>query len=307
MLGLRTLVYTLLAAVAVPSVSADLIQYPKSSAAQPYDVHSDMPLMSLAAGLTQQTYCPSSNTHDGMDIGGAKLLWHTGDGFFIQRALIYHSDQLGIAVAYQGTNADSLVSALHDVNFPAVPLDWRYRAGAPQDAKVAFGFQNAYIEIVDKVYPKVKEFMEKYNEDRLTVIGHSLGASMALISSVDFNYRIKQGVHNVYLFGLPRTGNQVFADFVDKTFGKHLHWAVNGRDWVPHVPPREFGFQHPSNYIWINPANSTHYKHYPGQENVHGFNSITPEWLSFDDHQGHYFHTQIGANLGHCPATVGQD
>lgn len=29
--------------------------------------------------------------------------------------------------------------------------------------------------------------------------------------------------------------------------------------------------------------------------------------INFDDHEGIYFHTQIGASLGHCPATVGKD
>jgi hypothetical protein len=43
------------------------------------------------------------------------------------------------------------------------------------------------------------------------------------------------------------------------------------------------------------------HRSYPGSDSV-----VIPQ-ASFDDHQGVYFHTQIGAHLGHCPATVGQD
>lgn len=303
-MNLRFLCFAAISLVTAPAV---LARGHKRSHAQPEPVKSDMPLMSLAAGLTQQTYCPDSMQNAGRKVGPAKLLWHTGDGDFIQRALIYHSDEFGIAVAYQGTNIDSLISSSHDVEFPPVDPDWRYRKGLPKGTKFMFGFQDAYIQIADQVLCKVQQYMKEYNETRVTIIGHSLGASMGLISAADFNYRIKEGVNNIYLFGLPRTGNQIFADWADKTFGKKLRWAVNGRDWVVHVPPREFGYQHPSNYIWINPANSTNWKRYPGQENVHGFDTIIPEWLSFDDHQGHYFHTQIGAKLGHCPAVVGKD
>ena len=306
MLSSRFLTLALVSLTAIAGVLARGL--PKSSHAEPVKVESSMPLMSFAAGLTQETYCPSSQIKPGLKIGDAKLLWSTGDGYFIQRALIYHSDKLGIAVAYQGTNLDSLFSSIHNLEFIGVPPDWRYAKGLPEGTKLFYGFQDAYLQIVDKVYPAVQKYMHLYNETRVTVIGHSLGAAMGLVSAADFNYRIGTGVHNIYLYGLPRVGNPIFADWVDKTFGKKLHWAVSGKDWVPHVPPREFGYQHPSNYIWINPANSTNWKRYPGQENVHGFNRIQPDWLSFDDHQGVYFHTQIGAmKEGHCPATFGKD
>ena len=127
---------------------------------------------------------------------------------------------------------------------------------------------------------------------------------MGLLSAVDFNCRLDKGIHRALLFGLPRVGNVAFANYVDHKIGDKLSWVVNGKDWVPHVAPRFLGYQHPSNQIWINPANSTHWKKYPGQENVHGANSVIPEFGSFDDHQGIYFHTQIGASLGECPAKV---
>lgn len=107
--------------------------------------------------------------------------------------------------------------------------------------------------------------------------------------------------------GQPRVGNPAFADFVDQTYGpSRLNYVVNGQDFVPHVPPQLIGYRHFSGQVWINPANTTSWKYYPGQENVQGANTATPQ-LNFDDHQGIYMHTQIGASQGHCPATAGQD
>lgn len=82
---------------------------------------------------------------------------------------------------------------------------------------------------------------------------------------------------------------------------------INGKDPVPHLPPRLLGYQHPSGQVWINPANSTSWLYYPGQENPKGADSVIDVQISFDDHQGIYAHTQIGASKGHCPATVGRD
>ncbi|WFC99539.1 hypothetical protein MYAM1_002284 [Malassezia yamatoensis] len=306
MFRLPNLLLALALALSIACVNAHSI-FPKSSSAKPYDAPTSMPMVSQAAGLTQQTYCPSSKTHIGMKIGDAKLLWELGDGYFVQRALVYHSKSLGIAVAFQGTNTDSLISDLRDVNFPLVPLDSRYSSLAPAGTRVHFGFQESYLELADKTIAAIKRYMKEYNEDRVTIIGHSLGAALGLTAALDVEKRVPKGVHRIILFGLPRLGNPIFADFIDEHFGNRLHWTVNGRDWVPFVPPREFGYQHPSKYVWLRPANQTHGEYFPGQENIHGFDNSVPEWLNFDDHQGIYYHTQIGANKGHCPATVGQD
>lgn len=277
------------------------------STAQPVDVPYNKDMISQAAGLAQQTYCEPGTYHPGLKIGDSKLLWATGDGNFRQRVLVYHSRSLGIAVAFQGTNTSSLLSDLNDILFLGDPPNSRYREYMPEGIKLMHGFQEAYVKVVDDTMEAIKKYKEQYNESRVTVIGHSQGAAIGLIAAMDVQYRIDCGLYKAYLFGLPRVGNPPFASLVDHTIGHKLHWFVSGRDWVPSVPPREFDYQHPSNYVWIYPANSTNWKLYPGQENVHGFPTVDQEWAIFDDHQGVYFHTQIGASKGHCPATVGED
>jgi len=297
-----------LSAFAISSVSAAAIERrAQTSTTQPVDVPYNVDMISQAAGLVQQSYCKPGSYEAGLEVGDSKLLWSTGDGNFRQRVLIYHSKSLGIAVAFEGTNTSSLLSDANDVMFWHDLPNSRYSEYMPNGIRLMHGFQEAYIKLVDDVMPAIKKYKSQYNESRVTVIGHSLGAAIGLIASMDVQYRIDSGLYKSYLFGLPRVGNHVFADLVDKTIGHKLHWFVSGRDWVPSVPPREFDYQHPSNYVWIYPANSTNWKLYPGQENVHGFPTVSQEWGVFDDHQGVYFHTQIGASLGRCPATVGQD
>ena len=173
--------------------------------------------------------------------------------------MIYHSKSLGIAVAFEGTNTSSLLSDANDVLFWHDLPNSRYSEYMPNGIRLMHGFQEAYIKLVDDVMPAIKKYKSQYNESRVTVIGHSLGAAIGLIASMDVHYRIDSGLYKSYLFGLPRVGNHVFADLVDKTIGHKLHWFVSGRDWVPSVPPREFDYQHPSNYVWIYPANSTNW------------------------------------------------
>ncbi|KAL4402212.1 lipid metabolic protein [Malassezia pachydermatis] len=298
--------------MATAAMAAVIQPRAESSTAEPIPVPYDLHKFSLAAGLVQQTYCPSTQDKKGLKVGDATLLWTYGDGGDTQqRVNLYHSDSLGIAVAIQGTNISSLKSIVDDALLFSEKPDWRYRKYVPDDVVVMNGFQEGYQDVVDDVFVNVHKYMQLKNEERVTIIGHSLGAAIGLILAVDFDNRLDKGITGSYLFGLPRVGNPAFANYVDARLGKKLHWAVNGRDWVPTVPPRVLGYQHPSNYIWINPGNSTHWKLYPGQENVHGFtNVLDTQFPSFDDHQGVYFHTQIGTipRFGsHCPALVGQD
>lgn len=187
-----------------------------------------------------------------------------------------------------------------------MPANPRYRKYLPDGVRFMDEFQRAYTDLVDVVFKKVKQYTQEYNETRVSIVGHSLGAAIGLIASVDVEHRMDDGLYKSYLFGLPRVGNVIWANHVDKTIGKKLHWVTNGRDWVPHVAIRIAGYQHPSNYVWIYPANSTTWRLDPGQENVHGFNTVPLDQLSADDHQGIYFGTQVGGPTDNCPAAVGK-
>jgi len=55
----------------------------------------------------------------------------------------------------------------------------------------------------------------------------------------------------VISYGMPRVGNQAFADFVDSQLGGRVTHVNNQEDPVPIVPGRILGFHHPSGEIHI--------------------------------------------------------
>ncbi|WFD03847.1 hypothetical protein MOBT1_002542 [Malassezia obtusa] len=283
---MRFLLFLLLSLTAVFAISKDEAfkalknaknhdhQDAPSSNAQPRDIPVDWHVLSQAAGMAQQDYCLFQRP--GQEVGDAELLYEYGDGNFVQRALIFKSKALGITVSFEGTEPIS-----------------------------ALGFQEAYLAVSQPILHKVRELCAMYKEPRVTVTGHSLGAGMALIAAAHYNHVLDQGLHMGLVFGLPRTGNLKFANFIDQTLKGKFYYITNGRDPVPHVPPRLFGYQHPSGQIWINPKNTENWHYYPGQENVHGANSLGLN-LDFSEHSGIYFHTGLGHGwgTGQCPAVV---
>lgn len=275
------------------------------SHARPVKYEGNTTLFSLAAALTQETYCIDSKV--GMTIGDAKLVWQFGDGNVTQRSLVYLSKSLGVVLAIEGTNQSSSMSKMHTYMPMFAEPEHILRHNWPKGALVNWGFMWSYMEIVDYVLPAIRDAMKKYNETRVSITGHSQGASVGLLAALHLNSVIPGGIYRSFGFAPTRMGNKAFADHVDDTLGDKHQFVVNGPDWVPHKPFHKTGYQHASNMIWINPANSSHWLMYPGQENVHGPNSISPDWETWENHQGVYFGTQIGAFSGHCPAKVGED
>lgn len=261
----------------------------------------DESLLSQAVSLTQQTYCFVQPI--GQKVGDAELLYEYGDGNIKQRAAIFHSKSLGIAVSFEGTEILSILSILHDVDFWPVDPTNALKDAVPSGTKLFKVFHSAYQDVAKPVFKNLERILSERNETRVTVIGYSLGAAMATMAAMEYQHRLEHGVHQVFAFGLPRTGNPIFANAVDEKLGGKFFYAVNGKDWVPHMPPREWNYQHPSGQIWINPSASGNYTYYPGQENVHGANSIEPV-LTLQDHINYYFHTGLGPGVGQCPAKV---
>jgi pimeloyl-ACP methyl ester carboxylesterase len=62
----------------------------------------------------------------------------------------------------------------------------------------------------------VQTVLDTYNTDALVTVGHSLGASLAVLDAMALPLHIK-GLASVrtYAYGLPRTGNAVYAAYVD--------------------------------------------------------------------------------------------
>lgn len=259
----------------------------------------------------QNTYCQPDENKPGAKIDDQTLLYSFGNGTEKQRANIYHSESLGLILAYEGTNGSSLYSSLRNAGF--IQVDPSDELGLPSDAKVDSGFQQAWAGTWNDVKNALHEAKNNYPNDSIIVTGHSQGAAQASLGAVAVNKAFgNTSVDKVIVYGPPRVGNKAYADFVDETYGGKYVGVVNGKDWVPTVPPATIGYQQPSTLVWINPANSTSWSTYPGQENTNGPLNHSPQYfrngtatLTFDDHQGIYMHSSMGTVQGPCPAKVG--
>ena len=93
------------------------------------------------------------------------------------------------------------------------------------------------------------------------------GAAISLLHSVYIPLQIPEAKVTYVGFGLPRVGNQAFADYVDAhdsiTSVTHVS---NKEDPVPIVPGRSLGFHHPSGEIHIQ--DSGEWLACPGQDNT---------------------------------------
>ncbi|WFD21348.1 hypothetical protein MCAP1_003610 [Malassezia caprae] len=280
----------------------------KSSHDAPEDVPIPIHKLEEAAAIASQQYCLVQKPGE-TKAGDAKLLWTSGNGFLYQRTSILESKTLGLVLAFEGTVPISPMAFFEDFYFFWSGPDDRYKKTLSSDSKIHQGFQIAYTNDADKVIKNVKKFMEKKNTDKVTVVGHSLGAAMAVLAAVHLETVMEGSVHQILTFGQPRVGNVAFANDLDKLFKGKFYYTINGADPVARVGPRILDFQHASGQIWINPASSSNWKFYPGQENIHGSISSIPSPLIFTNHCGTYFHTHIDHYLGlwECPAKAGQD
>jgi hypothetical protein len=100
------------------------------------------------------------------------------------------------------------------------------------NCQVHKGFYNAEQKVIGGIISAVKSLRSKYPSYAVKVTGHSLGAALAQLTSMDL---VKAGYPtSVYNFGQPRTGDKVYASFATN---KVSTWrVVHNKDCVPHLP-----------------------------------------------------------------------
>lgn len=76
------------------------------------------------------------------------------------------------------------------------------------------------------------------------------GAALSLLDSVYLPLHLPSGTtFSTILYGLPRVGNQAFADYVDANL--HVTHINNMKDPIPILPPTFLGYVHPSGEVHI--------------------------------------------------------
>jgi pimeloyl-ACP methyl ester carboxylesterase len=98
----------------------------------------------------------------------------------------------------------------------------------------------------------VQETLSDENLSSVTIVGHSLGGALALLNGLYLGLQLPKSVTvKVISYGMPRVGNQAFADFIDSQLSGRVTHVNNKEDAVPIVPGRFLGFHHPSGEIHI--------------------------------------------------------
>ncbi|KAF7986533.1 hypothetical protein HWV62_26246 [Athelia sp. TMB] len=189
-----------------------------------------------------------------------------GDGDSVQYWYVGYDPSLKtVIVAHQGTDPSELLPLLTDADIITENLSSSLFPGISTSIEVHSGFAGAQADAATQVLAAVKTAMSKGNTQSVTLTGHSLGAAIALLDSVYLPLHLPSSTtFKTVVYGLPRVGNQAFANYVDANL--HLTHINNLKDPIPIVPGRFLGFVHPSGEVHIE--SSGEWASCPGQDNT---------------------------------------
>jgi len=224
-----------------------------------------------------------------------------GDDGLIPMYFIAHDPTAqSIIVAHQGTDSSNILSIANDVQILLEPLDQTLFPNVSSDVKTHDGFAKTFARTADQILGNVTAALASTGVTKVEIHGHSLGAAVAVMDAVFLRQHLDPSVSiSTTVFGLPRSGNQEWANLVDQTVPGLVH-IHNKNDPVGTVPPRALDYQHPSGEIHIQANNSS--LNCPGQENqdsncVDGENVLDS---SVADHIGPYY-ANISMSQSNCP------
>ncbi|KZP12702.1 alpha/beta-hydrolase [Athelia psychrophila] len=188
-----------------------------------------------------------------------------GNGDSVQYWYVGYDPSLKtVIVAHQGTDPSEILPLLTDADILTENLDGTLFSGISSTIKVHSGFANAQANTATAVLAAVQTALTKGSTKSVTLTGHSLGAAIALLDSVYLPLHLPSTTtFKTIVYGLPRVGNQAFADYVDAHIT--LTHINNEEDIVPIVPGRGLGFVHPSGEVHIE--DSGEWASCPGQDN----------------------------------------
>ncbi|KAF5379498.1 hypothetical protein D9615_006485 [Tricholomella constricta] len=134
---------------------------------------------------------------------------------------------------------------LTDADFFLEPLDVGLFPGIDSEMEVHNGFAKAHAEHVllpfinvnttaKDVLASVKTALQQSGFNQVTIVGHSLGAALAVLDGVYLPLNLPGVNFRTIGYGMPRVGNQAFAGYVDANVP--LTRITNKNDVVPILP-----------------------------------------------------------------------
>ncbi|KAI0825738.1 lipase [Irpex lacteus] len=185
--------------------------------------------------------------------GDGTQFWYVG----------YDSTLETVIVAHQGTDPSEFLSDLTDGNIVRESLDSTLFPGLSSSIGVHEGFANEQAKTATQILSAVQTALSVNGANSVTTVGHSLGAALSLLDAVYLPLHLPGVNFKSILYGLPRVGNQDFANYVDAHLQvTHIN---NKEDPVPIVPGKFLGYHHPSGEVHI--TDSSVWESCPGQDN----------------------------------------
>ena len=159
----------------------------------------------------------------------------------------YDSLNNAITVVFAGTDPTEVADVFTDLELIRVeypPCGGKYWWS--DDCTVHKGFYKAYLSVDDTVYDIVKYLTDTYTDATLEITGHSLGGAMAILCALDLyeNHGTSIVADYVYTFGMPRVGDDEFAEYYDSIFGDKTIRVTHRKDPVPLVPWKSWGWNY---------------------------------------------------------------
>jgi len=212
-----------------------------------------------------------------------------GDGDATQFWFVGADTALGtVIVSHQGTDPSQILALVTDADFFLESLDPTLFPGLSSSIEAHNGFLNEQAKTATQVLAAVQNALFQFSLKKVTIVGHSLGGAISLIDSVYLPLHITGVTFQTIVYGLPRVGNQAFADHA--SIGSTVTHINNKEDIVPILPGMFLGFHHPTGEIHIQ--DSLAWDACPGEDNESDLCSTgdVPNIFEGDesDHDGPY-------------------
>ncbi|KAF8893730.1 lipase class 3 family protein [Gymnopilus junonius] len=225
-------------------------------------------------------FIPVASGGDGTDT----QFWYVG----------FSPSQNSVIVAHQGTDPSSAEADATDVNAFLESLDSALFPGLSSSIEAHSGFANEQAKTATTILSNVQKAISAHSATQVTLVGHSLGAAISLLDAVYLPLHISGVSFKFIGYGLPRVGNQDFANYVDANLQvTHIN---NKEDPIPIVPGRFLGYHHPSGEVHIMDNNQ--WVSCPGQDNTSTECIVGDVPNIFDgdesDHDGPYNGVEMG-------------
>jgi len=189
-----------------------------------------------------------------------------GDGDDVQFWYVGFDPTLNsVIVAHQGTDTSEFLADLTDADFFLGSLDSSLFPGLSSSIEVHSGFASEQADTAATILTEVQNTLAAHpGSTTVTTVGHSLGAALSLLDGVFLPLHLPSNIKvQTIVYGLPRVGNQAFANFVDAHLS--LTHINNKEDPIPIVPGEFLDFVHPSGEVHIMDSNA--WVSCPGQDN----------------------------------------